>query len=189
MKQTRHMEKNATSQLESAESLLRELENRPRDKLGDEDVQRVAHIVNEYQRKIKAHLHEQQEKKANRFDMFADRVANFCGSWSFLVVWAGIIAIWLVLDHSRNSLFLLSFCLSVFTTFQAAFIQMSQNRQAFKDKQEQMLDNAINYKAEQENREIQNYLRKIDGRLRILEKGLPDRPLQRRRKKSSNSYF
>jgi uncharacterized membrane protein len=154
----------------SEELLLRELEKYPRHKLNKDDVQRVAQMVNEYQGKIKAHLYEQQEKKTNGLDHFADWVAHFGGSWRFIVSLALIVAVWLMWNNSRMSLFMLSFGLSVFTAFQAALIQMSQNRQAVKDKQEQMLDIAINYKAEQENLEIQNYLRNIEKRLHSLEK-------------------
>jgi hypothetical protein len=49
--------------LDSEEFLLWELERYPRKKLTKNDVHRVALMVNEYNGKIKAHLHEQQEKK------------------------------------------------------------------------------------------------------------------------------
>jgi uncharacterized membrane protein len=156
--------------LESEEILLRELEQYPKQKLSKDDVNRVALMVNEYQGKIKSHLHEQQEKKATCMDRFADRVAKFGGSWRFVILLGIILTAWLLWDSSRTSLFIVSFALSIFTAFQVALIQSSQNRQAGKDKQEQMLDIAINYKAEQENLEIQNILRSIDERLQSMEK-------------------
>ncbi|WP_052476165.1 DUF1003 domain-containing protein [Cohnella kolymensis] len=155
---------------QSEELLMQELEKYPKHKMNKDDVYRVARMVNEYQGKIKAHLHEQQEKKAGRMDRFADRVANFGGSWRFVAALTVILTVWLIWDHGRLSLFMLSFSLSIFTVFQAALIQMSQNRQAMKDKQEQMLDIAINYTAEQENLEIQKRLTHIDKRLHGLEK-------------------
>jgi uncharacterized membrane protein len=155
---------------QSEELLMQELEKYPKHKLNKDDVDRVARMVTEYQGKIKAHLHEQQEKRASRMDRFADWVANFGGSGRFVAALTVILTVWLIWDHGRLSLFMLSFCLSVFTAFQAALIQMSQNRKAIKDKQEQMLDIAINYTAEQENLDIQNRLARIDERLQTLEK-------------------
>ncbi|ANE48988.1 hypothetical protein SY83_16925 [Paenibacillus swuensis] len=160
--------------LDSEELLLRELEQYPRKKINKDDVHRVAKMVNEYQGKIKAYLHEQQEKKASRLDRFADRVAIFGGSWWFVAILALVLMIWLIMDSGRTSMFMLSFSLSIFTAFQAALIQLSQNRQAAKDKQEQMLDIAINYKAEQENLEIQEMLNEINNRLTDLEKKLEE---------------
>jgi uncharacterized membrane protein len=156
--------------MDAEELLLRELQEHPQQKLNKDDVPRVAKIVSEYQGKINAYLHEQQEKKEGRRHRFADWVANFVGSWPFVLGLAVIVGVWVIVNDSRSSLYTLSFCLSIFTVFQAALIQMSQNRQAVKDKQEQMLDNAINYKAEQENLEIQHHLRKMDERLNHLEK-------------------
>lgn len=153
----------------SEELLMRELEKYPKQKLDKDDVHRVARMVNEYQGKIKAYLHEQQEKKTGKLDRFADKVALFGGSWKFIVTLAVFVVCWLAWDSSRTSLFFLSFSLSVFTAFQAAFIQMSQNRQAVKDKQEQILDIAINFTAEQENLEIQAHLKRIEQSLAVLE--------------------
>jgi uncharacterized membrane protein len=152
------------------ELLLRELEKFPKEKLNKDDMKRVTEMVNEYQGKIKSYLYEQQEKKTSRLDRFADKVACFGGSWQFVFTLAILITVWLAWDDSRMSLFMLSFSLSVFTSFQAAIIQMCQNRRAGKDKQEQMLDNAISYKAEKENLDIQSQLRSIDKRLASLEK-------------------
>jgi uncharacterized membrane protein len=162
-------QRNSESKSEE-EILLRELEKFPKQKINKDDVKRVAEMVNEYQGKIKSYLYEQQEKNTSRLDRFADKVACFCGSWSFVTTLAILVVVWITWEPSRMSLFMLSFSLSVFTAFQAALIQMSQNRQAAKDKQEQMLDNAISYKAEKENLDIEAHLISIDKRLASLEK-------------------
>jgi uncharacterized membrane protein len=169
----RRIHTNLDHTADSESSLLNELEKQyPNRKQNTDDIRRVASMVNEYKGNIKAGLHEQQEQKAGRWDRFADWVANFGGSWRFVITLCLIVALWLGYDNSRTSLFMLSFCLSVFTAFQAALIQMSQIRQAVKDKQEQMLDIAINYKAEQENLEIQEKLHTIDIRLRSIDNHL-----------------
>jgi uncharacterized membrane protein len=156
------------------ELLLRQLEKFPKHKLNKDDVKRVTGMVNEYQGQIKSYLYEQQEKKTSRLDRFADKIACFGGSWRFVTTSAILVLVWVTWDHSRMSLFMLSFGLSVFTVFQAALILMSQNRQEAKDKQEQILDNAISYKAEKENLDIQVQLKSIDNRLASLEKCLKE---------------
>lgn len=155
-----------------SESLLKELEKHPSRKPDKDDIKRVASMVNEYKGSIKSHLHEQQEQKVGHGERFADWVAKLGGSWLFVINFGLIVILWLAYDSSRSSLFILSFCLSVFTVFQAAMIQMSQNRQTLKDKQEQMLHIAINYKAEKENLEMQEKLHKIDNQLQVIENHL-----------------
>ncbi|WP_054939551.1 DUF1003 domain-containing protein [Paenibacillus ihuae] len=156
----------------NSELLLKELEKYPNRKPNEDDIKRVASMVNEYKGSIKAHLLEQQEQKVRQGERFADWVAKFGGSWLFVINFCLIVIVWLAYDSSRNSLFILSFCLSVFTVFQAAMIQMSQNRQAIQDKQEQLLHIAINYKAEKENLEMQEKLHKIDNQLQAIENHL-----------------
>lgn len=155
-----------------SESLLGELEKYPNTKQNEDDIKRVASMVNEYNGSIKSYLHEQQEQKVGQGERFADWVAKLGGSWLFVITFCLIVILWLAYDNSRNSLFILSFCLSIFTVFQAAMIQMSQNRQAIKDKQEQMLHIAIDYKAEKENLEMQKKLHKIDNQLQAIENHL-----------------
>lgn len=172
MESKRHKNTNLDHTADSKSSLLSELEKYPSQNENADDIKRVASMVNEYKGNIKAHLHEEQEQKAGRWERFADWVANFGGSWLFVITLCLIVILWLAYDSSRTSLFMLSFSLSVFTAFQAAMIQMSQIRQAVKDKQDQMLDIAINYKAEQENLEIQEKLHTIDIQLRSIENHL-----------------
>lgn len=67
---------------------------------------------------------------------------------------------------------LLNLILSWLAALQAPVILMSQNRQAARDKQEAIMDFAINYKAERENLEIQLLLEKMDQRLAQIERRL-----------------
>ncbi|GIP39564.1 hypothetical protein J31TS4_28440 [Paenibacillus sp. J31TS4] len=169
-------ERRKKSEERHEEELLQQLESYPEQKLNKEDVFRVAEMVNEYQGKIKVYLREQQEKKDSRIDRLADRVALFGGSWWFILAIAIIILIWILWNQitGRDTLFYLSFSLSCLSIFSAPFILMSQNRQAAKDKQEQMLHTAIDYKAEQENLEIKRMLERIDERIRQLELYMAD---------------
>src|SRR3712207_6039500 len=76
----------------------------------------------------------------------ADRVAAFGGSWTFILLFAGILVSWIVLNSvilaRWNTAFdpypyiLLNLVLSMLAALQAPVIMMSQNRQAAKRSEE-----------------------------------------------------
>lgn len=88
----------------------------------------------------------------------ADKVATFGGSWTFIITFAVILLLWIVL----NSVFLfnkgfdpypyilLNLILSCLAALQAPVIMMSQNRQEAKDRQRNEYDYKVNLKAELE---------------------------------------
>ena len=90
----------------------------------------------------------------------ADRVASFGGSWTFIMIFASILLIWVILNSfvlaRYNSAFdpypyiLLNLFLSMLAAIQAPIIMMSQNRQAAKDRLDAAHDYEINLKAELE---------------------------------------
>lgn len=90
----------------------------------------------------------------------ADRVASFGGSWTFMLLFCGILAVWVVLNSwilvKRGEAFdpypyiLLNLFLSMIAALQAPIIMMSQNRQAAKDRLDAAHDYEVNLKAELE---------------------------------------
>ena len=90
----------------------------------------------------------------------ADAVARFGGSWSFILLFAAILLVWI----GSNSLLLarydaqfdpypfilLNLFLSMLAAVQAPIILMSQNRQAIKDRLQAEHDYEVNLKAELE---------------------------------------
>src|SRR3954466_8091288 len=74
----------------------------------------------------------------------ADKVASFGGSWTFILIFGGILVLWVVLNSfiliRRDAAFdpypyiLLNLFLSMLAALQAPVIMMSQNRQAAKDR-------------------------------------------------------
>jgi uncharacterized membrane protein len=90
----------------------------------------------------------------------ADSVAKFGGSWTFIIIFCGILVCWVVLNSfilvSRNSVFdpypyiLLNLFLSMTAALQAPIIMMSQNRQSAKDRIDAAHDYEVNLKAELE---------------------------------------
>jgi uncharacterized membrane protein len=88
----------------------------------------------------------------------ADRVAAFGGSWTFIILFSAVIALWILLNawalwtHAFDPYpyILLNLVLSTLAAFQAPIIMMSQNRQAAKDRIKSDLDFEVNRKAELE---------------------------------------
>jgi uncharacterized membrane protein len=89
---------------------------------------------------------------------WADRIASFGGSWTFIGAFAGVLFAWIVLNVS--SLFsapfdpypfiLLNLVLSCIAAVQAPLIMMSQRRQEDKDRLRSRNDYRVNLKAELE---------------------------------------
>jgi uncharacterized membrane protein len=148
-----------------------------------EDARRIDRLVDDYEKAILTHLDEEYVKKTSRADRLADRIAEFGGSWRFIIWFAIFLAVWMVwntlpttvrLHWDGPPFILLNLCLSFVAAFQAPIILMSQNRQAARDKHEAIIDFAINYKAEQEIDDMQTHLHRIEGELIQIKQLLAD---------------
>jgi uncharacterized membrane protein len=87
----------------------------------------------------------------------ADTVAATMGSWTFIVIQSGILAIWIALNITAYvkrwdpyPFILLNLALSFQAAYAAPFIMMSQNRQQDIDRKAAENDHQINIKAELE---------------------------------------
>lgn len=85
----------------------------------------------------------------------ADQVASFGGSWTFLIIFGGLILAWVGLNTAMLAqafdpypYILLNLFLSLLASIQAPVILMSQNRQAAKDRLAAAHDYEVNLKAE-----------------------------------------
>jgi uncharacterized membrane protein len=157
------------------DKLIQELDDETHTKLNIEQLTRITAMVREYQGNVKSHLTQHQAKKSSWADRIADRIALFGGSWTFILLFALFLVSWMVLNLTRFAydkppFILLNLILSCISAFQAPVILMSQNRQANRDKQEAILDFAINYRAEQENMEMKELLERMDQRLDRIER-------------------
>lgn len=100
-------------------------------------------------------------------ERLADHVAHFGGSWTFILVFAGVLVAWIfgnvVIFANRGfdpyPFILLNLLLSCLAAVQAPVIMMSQNRQDKKDRQRAEMDYKVNLKAELE---IRHLTAKID---------------------------
>ncbi len=99
----------------------------------------------------------------------ADRVADFGGSWLFILSFFGIIFVWISINAfslirspwDPYPFILLNLVLSCLAALQAPVIMMSQNRQEEKDRRRARGDFLVNMKAEME-------IRGLSGKVDVL---------------------
>ena len=88
----------------------------------------------------------------------ADGIANVAGSWSFIIIFLGILLVWAFLNTEflgpRHEAFdpypyvFLNLVLSMLAAVQAPIIMMSQNRQSARDRLDAEIDHEVNLRAE-----------------------------------------
>lgn len=94
-------------------------------------------------------------------ERLADRIADFGGSWPFLICFFTFLGLWILVNSlsQRHAIdpypyILLNLLLSCLAAVQAPVIMMSQNRQEAKDRLRALHDYQINLKAELEIRHL-----------------------------------
>jgi uncharacterized membrane protein len=116
---------------------------------------------------LSEHVDEAYEDNFTFGERVADMIAEFGGSWKFIIIFFSFILVWISLNAfwlNNNSydpypFILLNLILSCLAAIQAPIIMMSQNRQEAKDRRRSEQDYKINLKAELE---IQLLHKKID---------------------------
>jgi uncharacterized membrane protein len=83
------------------------------------------------------------QRKLSFSQRMSDRVTEFCGSWTFILIFSGLTIVWVLL----NTAFLVwglfdpypfiffNLVLTIVSTFQGPLIMMSQNRQVERDRE------------------------------------------------------
>jgi uncharacterized membrane protein len=104
-----------------------------------------------------------QDKEITFGESLSDKVAEFGGSWAFIIVFFVILAAWIFLNavilaqkaFDPYPFILMNLILSCIAAIQAPIIMMSQNRKELKDRQRAQNDYLINLKAEMEIKNLQ----------------------------------
>jgi len=118
--------------------------------------------------KLRANRHPNDviEKDATFGERVADVVAGFGGSWTFIILFSFILAIYMTVDAVLGKkawdpypYILLNLFLNMLAALQAPIIMMSQNRQDTKDRLRGELDYDVNRRSEVE---IQGLARKLN---------------------------
>ncbi len=99
---------------------------------------------------------EEIEQKATFGERVADKIAEFGGSWKFILLFISFLAIWMIVNvfyyHEHGfdpyPFILLNLALSFIAALQAPVIMMSQNRQSFKDRERANHAYQVNLRAE-----------------------------------------
>ncbi len=99
-------------------------------------------------------------------ERLADRIADFGGSWTFILLFGGVILIWVLINtifllarpFDPYPFILLNLFLSCLAAVQAPVIMMSQNRQEARDRRRSENDYRVNLKAELEIRQLHEKL-------------------------------
>ncbi len=111
---------------------------------------------------VSSNLNEAFNEAQTLGERFADRIARFGGSWTFIISFVSVLVAWVALNSSQLlaspfdpfPYILLNLLLSCLAAIQAPVILMSQNRQEAKDRMRAEHDYQVNLKAEMEIRHL-----------------------------------
>ncbi len=127
-------------------------------------------------RRISRNVNSEMDEQSSAGDRLADKVAQFGGSWTFIILFGCVLFVWI----GGNALavrtgfaaldpypfIFLNLILSMLAAVQAPIIMMSQNRQSEKDRAAANNDYDVNLKAELEIMQLHEKLDEV--RLRQL---------------------
>jgi uncharacterized membrane protein len=131
-------------------------------------------------RTVTRNVLEEEDKKLTMGERVADMVAAFGGSWPFIFIFGGFMAVWMVwnsilgepLAFDPLPFMFLNLFLSTLAALQAPIIMMSQNRQSTKDKALAVNDFQVNLKNEMSIDRILRGQNELVQRLASLEQRL-----------------
>lgn len=132
---------------------------------------RLRHANDMMQHQATRNVNEEIEHELSIGERIADKVAEFVGSWAFIILFILLLVGWMSLNIwafifkpvDPYPFILLNLILSCIAALQAPVIMMSQGRQAKKDRLAADLDYQINLKAELQTQKILVKLDKINA--------------------------
>ena len=142
-------------------------------------------------RTVTINVLEEEDKKLTMGERVADMVAAFGGSWPFIFIFGGFMAVWMLWNSLLHEplafdplpFMFLNLFLSTLAALQAPIIMMSQNRQSTKDKALAVNDFQVNLKNEvaidkilRDQAEVLQRLTSIEQRLAVPRGGALDVP-------------
>jgi CRP/FNR family cyclic AMP-dependent transcriptional regulator len=125
--------------------------------------------------RVSRNVNQEEAARLTFADRAADRIAEFGGSWKFIILFMAFILLWmgvnswLLLAHAFDAppYLLLSTALNIVAALQAPIIMMSQNRQSHKDRLRANLDYQVNLKNELLLSDIVQRLDELKKKLRV----------------------
>ena len=152
----------------SRENFLRFIRNNPTVALEmlSATFSRLRHTDKMLQQRVSRNVNEEQDKRMTISDRAADAIAEFGGSWKFIITAIGIIIAWIIFNSwvlvkgfDPVPYQMLNLVMGIIAGLQAPIIMMSQNRQGSKDRIRADLDYQVNLKNEIALNEV---LRRLD---------------------------
>ena len=131
----------------------------------DEQMAKLQNIVQQAildEKLIVENLIHQPNEVLTKGQSISDKVANFGGSWKFIIFFSIVLTIWVLFNtfspqddkFDPYPFILMNLVLSAIAALQAPIIMMSQNRKEEKDRKRSENDYLINLKAELEVRSL-----------------------------------
>jgi uncharacterized membrane protein len=135
---------------------------------------RLRHTDELLRTRVARNANVEEQERQTLGQRVADRVSAFGGSWSFILLFGLMMAVWVVLNSivllrrafDPYPYIFLNLVLSMVAAIQAPVIMMSQNRQTTKDRLKSDLDYEVNLKAELE---VAALHKKIDRLYELLQ--------------------
>lgn len=130
---------------------------------------RLRHANDLVEQQATRNVNEEMEEELTFGERIADKVSEFVGSWTFIILFGFMLIGWMILNIyaflfkpvDPYPFILLNLVLSCIAAAQAPIIMMSQGRQAKKDRLAAEMDYNINLKAELQIQKIQAKIDKI----------------------------
>ena len=106
--------------------------------------------------RVSRNVNQEEQARLTFADRAADKIAEFGGSWKFIVMFIALLVVWMVMNtvvlvtraFDPYPFLMLSTALNMLAALQAPIIMMSQNRQVYKDRLRANLDYQVNLKNE-----------------------------------------
>ena len=106
--------------------------------------------------RVSRNVNQEEEAQLTFADRAADKIAEFGGSWKFIITFVAVLTVWVIVNtwilvtraFDPYPFLLLSTGLNMLAALQAPIIMMSQNRQSHKDRLRANLDYQVNLKNE-----------------------------------------
>lgn len=123
---------------------------------------------------INMNWHQKDVMNRSFGDRFADTVADFVGSWTFITIHILWFSIWIVLPVEPFPFGLLTMIVSLEAIFLTTLVLMSENRQEERDRTQAEADYETNIQAKKEIEELQERIARIEDQklekiLKLLE--------------------
>ena len=106
--------------------------------------------------------HQKDKEQRSVGDRFSDMIADFVGSWPFLIIHVLWFSIWIVLKVEAFPYGFLTMVVSLEAIFLTTLVMMSQNREEERDRAQAEADYETNVRAKEEIEELQERLARIE---------------------------